>query len=106
MQLLTKRLAKQLPMLYGTEDTELGDKVALAKFFHPASKWTWYVIEYDGRDVCWGLVDGEEVEFGYFSINEISQPAGMFQLRAERDLFFRPTKVRDLPVYGIDRVSA
>jgi hypothetical protein len=64
--LLTKELAEKLPKFYATEDEPLEDKVAVAKFFHPVSNWTWYAIEYDGEDTCWGLVSGFETEFGYF----------------------------------------
>lgn len=100
MKLLTKQLAAKIPELYTTESQPLEDKTALAKFFHPASNWTWYVIEYDGQDTCWGLVSGHEVEFGYFSIAELSKAVGPFGLRIERDIFFRPTKVRELSAFG------
>ena len=100
MQVLTKDLIGRLPKLYETEDVEPEDKQVIAKFFHPASDWTWYVIEFDGQDLCWGLVSGFETEFGYFSLSEITQPAGPLGLSAERDRWFTPTVVKDLKVYG------
>ncbi len=106
MGLLTQDLTSKIPKLYQTEETPLKEKLAVAKFFHPASNWTWYVIEYDGEDTCWGLVEGHEVEFGYFSLSEISQPLGIYNLPVELDEWFRPTKVEDLTVYGIERVAA
>ena len=106
MQLLTKELAAKIPKLYETEDIALEDKLAVVKLFHPASNWTWYIIEYDGQDTCWGLVEGHEVEFGYFSLEELSQPLGTYKLSVERDLWFKPTKVKDLPVHNIERVAA
>jgi hypothetical protein len=100
MQLLTKALAEKMPKLYDTEYEPLEDKIAAAKFFHPASNWTWYAIEYDGDDLCWGLVHGHEAEFGYFSLTELNQPLGPLRLPVERDVFFRPTRVKDLAVFG------
>lgn len=100
MKLLTKTLAQKLPELYATEDVPTEDKIAVAKFFHPCSNWTWYVIEFDGKDTCWGLVSGHEAEFGYFSLSELSKvqyPAG---ISIERDIFFRPTPISELAAFG------
>ena len=96
MKLLTQDLASRLPKLYETEDVPLSDKVAMVKFFHPAIDWTWYGIEFDGQDTFWGLVDGFEREYGYFSLSELQTPVGPFQLTAERDRYFSPTTLRDL----------
>jgi hypothetical protein len=97
MQLLSNEQKQNLPGLYQTENIELGDKLVIAKLFHPLSAWAWYVIEYDGQDTCWGLVDGQDVEFGYFSLEELRQ--GAKGLSVERDTHFRPTRVQDLPIY-------
>ena len=91
--LLTKYQMKQLPKLYATETTALEDKKVIVKLFHPASSWTWYVIEYDGDDTCWGLVDGFELEYGYFALSELSQAVEPFGLCVERDKWFTPTTV-------------
>lgn len=105
MKLLTKEIAAKLPGLYTTEGVALPEKVAYAKLFHPASSWTWYVMEYDGQDTCFGLVVGHETEFGYFSLRELSELRA-FGLPVERDLYFRPTQVQDLPIHNIERVVA
>lgn len=96
MKLLTEDIRQRLPALYATESVPLLDKVAVVKFFHPTANWTWYGIEYDGQDTFWGLVDGIEREYGYFSLSELKTPVGPFQLCAERDLHFSPTALRDL----------
>lgn len=96
MKLLTQDLIVKLPALYETENTPIDDKIAMVKFFHPAINWTWYGIEYDGVDTFWGIVDGDEREYGYFSLNELQTPVGPFQLSAERDQYFLPTALRDL----------
>jgi hypothetical protein len=100
MGLLNKHTASKLPKLYDTEHEPLEDKIARIKFFHPVSNWTWYVIEFDGEDLCWGLVSGHEAEFGYFSLAELNQVTGPFGLRIERDIFFRPTNVKELAAFG------
>lgn len=105
MKLLTKGLASKLPKLYATERVPLLEKVAHTKLFHPISTWTWYIIEYNGLDTCFGLVVGHETEFGYFSLQELSE-VEFYGLGVERDLYFRPTQIRDLPIYEIERVVA
>lgn len=105
MRLLTNAIAAKIPKLYETERIALPDKVAQAKFFHPVSNWTWYVIEYDGKDTCFGLVDGHETEFGYFSLRELEETYG-FGLPIERDIHFRPTQIQDLPIFNIEQVVA
>jgi len=94
-KLLTQTLEKKLPALYATENVKLGEKVAVAKFFTPASNWTWYAIEYDPEDqLFFGLVDGHCPEFGYFSLEQLETLGGAIN----RDLHFRPTKIKDLKV--------
>ena len=104
MKLLTKAQTASLPKLYETESLPLRGKVVRAKLFHPVSQWTWYVIEYDGQDNCWGLVVGHETEFGYFSLQELSQLN--VGLPIERDMYFKPTQVQDLPIHDVERVAA
>jgi len=59
-------VARTLPRPYATEHDE--DPEAKAKWFTPWTPggWTWYAVEYDGEDRCFGLVAGHEVELGYF----------------------------------------
>ena len=99
----TKDQLARLPKLYATEDTALDNKKVIVKLFHLASNWSWYVIEYDGDDTCWGLVDGFELEYGYFALSELSQAVGPFGLSVERDKWFTPTTVGNVLV-SIDKV--
>jgi hypothetical protein len=105
MKLITKELAEKLPKLYETEHVPPPEKVARVKLFHPISSWTWYVMEYDGQDTCFGLVAGLDVEFGYFSLQELSQ-VQVYGLPIERDLHFQPTQAQDLLVHNIQREAA
>jgi hypothetical protein len=94
MQLLTKELLKTLPPLYACEDQ--ADPIVRAKFFYPDFDWTWYAIECDGQDLCFGLVDGFDKELGYFSLKELASNRGSLGLPIERDLYFEPCRLSRL----------
>ena len=94
MQLLTKELRRQLPPLRSTDGQR--DALAVVKFFTPDSSWTWYASEFDGEDTFFGLVDGLELEFGYFSLRELQSVRGHLGLPIERDLWFTPTPIHEL----------
>lgn len=91
MQLLTASLRRSLPPIYGTENIK--DPLARVRFFTTWSCWTWYVIEFDGEDECYGLVDGFEIELGSFSLKELESITGPMGLRVERDLHFKPVRL-------------
>jgi hypothetical protein len=92
-KLLTKTIEKQLPALYSSEDTPLADKKVIVKFFALGSSWTWYAVEYDPEEkIFFGLVDGHEKEWGYFSLEELESLNGGIN----RDFYFTPCKVSDL----------
>jgi hypothetical protein len=115
LKLLTEALIKQIPVLYTTEEKEPKEIIAFVKFFVVFSNWTWYVCEYDGEDTFYGYVIGLEPEFGYFSLKELESLR--FTLKSdgdnkllpvltnnqngapavERDLFFKPTALKDIP---------
>ena len=95
--LLTKSDLSKIPKLYETEDVEIEDKKVHVKLFTPWSNWTWYIIECDGEDQCFGFVKGQEAEFGYFSLKELATIEGPFGLKVERDRFFTPIQVGDIP---------
>lgn len=91
MKLLTKELLNKLPALYSNENE--ADPMVICKFFTPDSNWTWYAIEFDGKDTFYGLVDGFEEELGYFSLSELESVRGALGLPIERDLYFKPCKL-------------
>lgn len=96
MKLLTQEIRRQLPPLYSGEKNK--DPIIQVKYFCPWNNWTWYATEFDGDDLFFGIVDGHFIEWGYFSLKELSDVCGPFGLRIERDLHFRP-----VPVSQIDR---
>ena len=70
--------------------------MAQVKFFTPDANWTWYASEYDGQDLFFGLVDGHELEFGYFSLLDLRGIQGPLGLPIERDLYFEPKSLGEL----------
>ena len=94
MQLLTKALRRSLPPLGAGEEQSAA--LARVKFFTPDSSWTWYASEFDGDDTFYGLVDGFELEFGYFSLRELQGARGHLGLPIERDLHFTPVPLAQL----------
>ena len=95
MELLTDELQKQAEDQY-PKGADF-DQDIVAKFFTPWSNWTWYLMnKQPGEDYCWGIVDGHDVEAGSFSIKELEEIAGPFDMEIERDLYFSPIKANDL----------
>ena len=93
MKLLTEKIKKAIPPLYGPE-TEFGckDPRFVCKFFDPCGSWTWYVLEGEelenGDWRFYGLVDGDYKEWGYFLLSELQRYSGAFALGIERDIHF------------------
>jgi hypothetical protein len=97
-KLLTKAIEKTIPPLYSQE--KVADPIVRVKFFSPYSSWTWYATEgqRDGDDFrFFGLVDGHEVEWGYFMLSElesVEQNVYGYMLPAvERDCYCSPKPI-------------
>lgn len=114
--LLDSASRERLPKLYANEAIEL-NAIAQVKFFTPSSNWTWYASEASARmkdgtykalteiapddpnieDVIFfGLVNGFELELGYFSLSELQSVGGGLILPIERDRHFTPTTLKAL----------
>ena len=101
MKLMTKAILKALPPLYGTDNVPTMDKVIVVKYFDPCGSWTWYGVEYDPETkTFFGLVDGLDKEWGYFSLTELESVKGLLGLGIERDLYFEPVKVSELKTWS------
>lgn len=94
----TEAQLEKLPLFGSTED-EGGtkEKTIYMKFF--LSGFTWYAREYCPKErLFYGFVnlnDPECAEWGYFSFDElITLKSGPFEV--DRDLYFNPTKVKDI----------
>jgi Protein of unknown function (DUF2958) len=94
-KLVTAEIRERLPKLYATEHDK--DPVVQVKFFSPWMNWTWYAVEFDGKDIFFGLVEGFATEWGYFSLSEIQAGRGPFGVPVvERDLHFRPARISEV----------
>ena len=99
MKLITKQLEKELAKfpLY-SQDGKAQDAIVVAKFF--LQSFTWYVLEFDGQDTFFGLVlNGDEAEYGYFSLSELQSVRGQFGLGVERDMYFKQSAIKDTSDY-------
>ena len=94
MKLLTKALRKSLPPLRSQEQSE--DPLVVCKFFYPDFHWTWYAIEFDGKDTFFGYVAGDVPELGYFTLSELESNRGMIGFQIERDMFFVPKPLSEV----------
>ena len=83
-----------IPKLYTTDGES--DPNVWVKLFTPDSIWTWYVIEWDGDDLCFGFVVGHDQDLGYFSLAEIDGVRGGLGLPVERDLYFTPCRLSNV----------
>ncbi len=93
MKLITKQLEREFTKypLY-SQDGKGKDAKVLAKFF--LQSFTWYVLEFDGKDTFFGVVhNGSEFEYGYFSLSELKSVRGLFGLGVERDMYFDSTTI-------------
>jgi len=99
MKLLTQEIIKALPALYAT-DGQGNEAVIWVKFFCPWNNWTWYATEGEPQDgaeyMFFGLVDGHELELGYFTLAELKSSTGPGGLKIERDLHFTPCTVGEV----------
>jgi hypothetical protein len=103
--LLTKANRAALPPLY-SQDGKGMDAVAHVKFFHPASRYTFFATEFDGDDTFFGYcvspLGPDCDELGYTSLTELKSVRGPLGLGIERDLHFKPTTLREaLKEHGV-----
>lgn len=113
MKLLTKKIRKKLPPLYAQDGK--GEKaIAYFKCFTPSANWTWWILEgepvldSDGNEQdfrFFGLVDGHEMELGYFLLSELESVTGPLGLPIERDLYFKPKSLGEIAPELFQEVS-
>ena len=98
-QLMTEKLAETIPALHSNEHVADYDAVlAIAKLFSPYSNWTWYITELDPETgQCFGLVEGLEMELGYFDLTELAETTVFGGVPAvERDLYWEPKTLGEI----------
>lgn len=96
MKLMTKAIEKKAQKQY-SKGSDM-DQMIVAKFFDPTGSWTWYLMNQDpdDNDYLWGIVKGNEVEVGSFSLSELTKFRGRLGIGIERDMYFKPMKAKDV----------
>ena len=88
---MTKSLQRRFAEV-GRQD-EVKDPLVIAKFFNPTGAGTWYATEYYPQTKCFfgyvSIFGDHNDEWGYFSLRELEQYRGRFDLGIERDLYFK-----------------
>ena len=79
------------------KDDGSSSDIARVKLFDPCGSWTWYIGEWDGESEAFGLVEGFDTEFGYFSLAELSEVKGPMGIGIEVDVYFTPVPFNELP---------
>jgi hypothetical protein len=94
-KLIPKEILDTLPPLYATE--KMSNPIVHVKLFTPDSNWSWFIMEYSPQEkLCFGLVQGQEEELGYFTLKELEEVRGVMGLPVERDLYFKPVKLSEI----------
>lgn len=106
---LYDQLAQQDP--YGPylngQELPTAQQQVLAKYFLPGINLVWYAIsasrdEQTKNVQFFGLVEGIEVEFGYFWLSELLEVKGPLGLGVERDLYWDVIPLTELKArYGL-----
>lgn len=88
-ELMTREIAEGLPRLYEQDGAE--DPTVCVHYFSCVNGWDWWLLEFDGTDEAFGLVEGYDDELGYFSIKEMEELNRQMGFAAvERDEHFEP----------------
>ncbi|AFM42962.1 Protein of unknown function (DUF2958) [Desulfosporosinus acidiphilus SJ4] len=73
-----------------------GTRKAWVKFRDPQSSNAWYVTEFDGKDLCYGLIISDvESVWGYFSLIEIALFRNQFGLPIVLDIYWKPQELEE-----------
>jgi hypothetical protein len=101
MKLLTAPLLKSLPQLYETDQQPETEKIVHVHYF--LGSWDWYAVEFTADEdehvlgTFFGLVDGAELELGYFCLAEMQEVrVAPFGLGVERDLHWQPRPLSEV----------
>ena len=98
-KLMTKELGAKIPTIGANEDVDdYDDVLAPAKLFSLHTGWRWFITEWDPETgTCFGLVEGFEVELGFFYLTELAESTVLGSVRAvERDLDWEPKTIGDI----------
>ena len=86
-QLMTEEIAKTVPRLYEQDGAE--DPTVYVHYFSCVNGWDWWLLEFDGTDEAFGLVEGYDDELGILQHQgdgRAEPPDGVRRRRARRAL--------------------
>ena len=63
-ELMTREIAEGLPRLYEQDGAE--DPTVYAHYFSCVNGWDWWLLEFDGTDEAFGLVEGYDTDSGKY----------------------------------------
>ena len=98
-KLMTKELGAKIPRIGANDEVDdYDDVLAPAKLFSPYTGWRWYITEWPAETgLCFGLVEGFEVELGYFDLTELAESTVLGNVPAvERDLYWEPKTIGEI----------
>ena len=96
MKLITKALEKKLPKLYA-QDGKGEEAIVYVHFFTTWNYWEWFITEYNPETgEAFGLVKGDETEYGYISIKELEGYTHRNGMKIERDKYFTPKTLSEV----------
>ena len=96
--LISNEQLKQLPTIEAVKQAglDLFNAKALVKFLTPGDKWTWYAIAFDGEELCFGFINGNVPELGYFRLTYFEHGWGFTHQPVICDPDYRPETLREL----------
>ena len=95
MKLLTKAIKEKLIENHKAQDGSKTFKAEL-KLLNPTGIGTWYLSELNpDTNFAYGLCCIHEKEYGYVSLDELSEFKGQFGLGIERDKYFAPKTLEE-----------
>ena len=88
-KLIPEDILKRLKPIYATQYLDLSEIKVPLKLFSPSGCGTWYIWEFDGEDLLFGICELFTKEIGYVSLKELENlKIPPFGLRIERDLYW------------------
>lgn len=111
MQLMTPEIEALIHKTYSTESVPLREKIAVAKFFDPTGRGTWFVLEGEKEeDGDWRLFTWcvspfgpTDDELGYVMLSDLQSVRGRMGLGIERDIHFTPKKLGEISSIQLPR---
>ena len=86
---------QNIPPLYAQEN--VANPILYARYHIVECDWEWYVMEYSPlQKLCYGLIVCDEVELGYFSLDELESIQYKYGVVAQYDYEFKPIELKAL----------